>query len=291
MTRPPPSAFPPLPGASAWPLLRALLKRPSRAASHPVSASYRLERIDAGHVRRYSEAFGFPAGPVPLTYLYLLAQRAQLATMLDGAMPFRIPGLIHVANDLTMHGPMPTDAPLVLTTTLAMPAPGANGAVECVLATQGTHGARLVFACTSRYLIKRGQRGQRGPRDPQAQSASAIEPGRIPVGEWLVAHDAGRRYAALSGDWNPIHLWPWSARLMGMQQPVIHGMHTVAKACALHQQSTGLIPASVNCHFRRPVLLGSTVVLMRETDSGGFTAVSGQRIAVEGTISDLAPDQ
>ena len=40
-------------------------------------------------------------------------------------------------------------------------------------------------------------------------------------GGWTVAHDAGRRYAALSGDCNPIHLWPWSARLMGMRAPII----------------------------------------------------------------------
>jgi acyl dehydratase len=50
--------------------------------------------------------------------------------------------------------------------------------------------------------------------------------------EWALPQDAGRRYAALSGDWNPIHLWGWSARLFGLRQPIIHGAHSMARARA-----------------------------------------------------------
>jgi hypothetical protein len=112
-----PSSLPALPKASAWPLVRALFKQPARPSAQPIQASYRLDRLDADHVRRYSDAFCFPPGPVPLTYLYLLAQRAQLATMLDRAIPFRIVGLIHVANSLTMHSAVRLEAALTLVTT------------------------------------------------------------------------------------------------------------------------------------------------------------------------------
>lgn len=274
----PRSSLPPLPTVSPWLLLRALFKRAAPPSTQALSTEYLLDRIDVDHVRRYNEAFGFPAGSVPLTYLYLLAQRAQLATMLDCAIPFRIPGLIHVANALAMQRVVRPDVPLILETTLSMPEPEANGAIECVLETTASDGEQALFVCTSRYLIQRGQRSSTTHAQP------SMSPERNVVSGWFVALDAGRRYAALSGDWNPIHLWPWSARLMGMQRPIIHGMHTVAMACALRQRSTNLEPVQLSCRFRSPVQLGSNVSLLTGPGSSAFAVVSGQRISVDGSI-------
>jgi len=278
MNSPSPSSLPALPRASAWPLLRALFKRPARPSAQPVQASYRLDRLDADHVRRYSDAFGFPAGPVPLTYLYLLAQRAQLATMLDRMIPFRIVGLIHVSNDLAMHCEVRTDAPLVLVTTLSMPERAANGAIECVLETVASADGQTVFSCTSRYLIKRGQRAKHAAASPSVAPVGDV------VGEWVVAADAGRRYAALSGDWNPIHLWRWSARLMGMHAPLIHGMETMARVCAALEQSTDRRATSLTCHFKRAVPLGASATLMDCEVPGSFVVLCSGRVAVEGVL-------
>jgi acyl dehydratase len=278
MNSPSPSFLPALPRASAWPLVRALFKRPARPSAQPIQASYRLDRLDADHVRRYCDAFGFLPGRVPLTYLYLLAQRAQLATMLDRAMPFRIVGLIHVSNELAMKCEVRTDAPLVLMTTLSMPEPGTNGAVECVLETVASADWKTVFTCTSRYLIKRGQRIKHAPASP-----SAVPVGDV-VGEWVVTTDAGRRYAALSGDWNPIHLWPWSARLMGMNAPIIHGMETMARVCAAFEQSANRRVTSLACRFKRTVPLGASATLLACEAPGSFVVLCSGRVAVEGTL-------
>lgn len=278
MNSPSSSSFPALPTASAWPLVRALFKRPARVSAELVQASYRLDRLDADHVRRYSDAFGFPPGPVPLTYLYLLAQRAQLATMLDRAMPFRIVGLIHVSNDLAMHCEVRTDAPLVLVTTLSMPQPGDNGAVECVLETVASADGQTVFSCASRYLIKRGKRSKHASASPEVAPVGDV------VGEWVVTNDAGRRYADLSGDWNPIHLWPWSARLMGMHAPIIHGMETMARVCAAFERSTNRRVTSLACRFKRAVPLGASATLMACEVPGSFVVLCSNRVAVEGTL-------
>jgi hypothetical protein len=273
-----PSSLPALPRASVSPLVRALFKRPAWPSAQPVQASYRLDRLDADHVRRYCDAFGFPPGRVPLTYLYLLAQRAQLATMLDRAIPFRIVGLIHVSNDLAMHCEVRNDAPLVLVTTLSMPERAANGAIECVLETVASADGQTVFSCTSRYLIKRGQRAKHAAASPSVAPVGDV------VGEWVVTADTGRRYAALSGDWNPIHLWPWSARLMGMHAPIIHGMETMARVCAALEQSTDRRATSLTCHFKRAMPLGASATLLVCEVPGSFVVLYSDRVAVEGVL-------
>ena len=37
---------------------------------------------------------------------------------------------------------------------------------------------------------------------------------------WRLPADQGRRYAAVSGDYNPIHLYGWAARPFGFKQPI-----------------------------------------------------------------------
>lgn len=260
-------------------LLRALLKRPTPSATGFADARYQLERIDCGHVRRYRQAFGLTGDAIPLTFLYLLAQRAQLAAMLDRPIPFRIPGLIHVENRLTMHGPVSADAPLALMTSLRLPPAAPNGALSCVLETRAHDGDRLAFSCDSTYMIRRGSRSSRGDApQPEAQSGTVL-------GQWKIAPDAGRRYAALSGDWNPIHLWPWSARLMGMKQPIIHGAHTLAHACALLEAGAGAPIESVWCRFRQPIALGGEASLVRGAQQGRFVVMSDGRVALDGQTS------
>jgi len=266
----------PLPPSSRLRLARTLFKRRAPVGG-PIEASFRLARIELDHVRRYNAAFGFPGSAIPLTYLYLLAQRAQLATMLARPLPFRIPGLIHVDNALAIHGEIRPEAPLVLHTTVGLPPPAGNGALLCVLATRAFDGEQLVFSCDSTYLVKRGA------RTPRHSPAPAPVPGSE-LGSWTLEADAGRRYAALSGDWNPIHLWRWSARLMGLRAPIIHGMHTVAMACAHWQRISGKPAAALACRFKRPVPLGARVTLSGAAGPSRLTAVCNGRPAVECTI-------
>ena len=40
----------------------------------------------------------------------------------------------------------------------------------------------------------------------------------------------GLQYARATGDYNPHHLYPWSARLLGYSRPMAHGMWTLQRA-------------------------------------------------------------
>jgi acyl dehydratase len=264
-------------------LVRALFKRPADTtggATAAVSTRYRLAGIDEGHVARYRQALGFEGRHIPLTYYYLLAQRAHLATMLGAAFPFRLVGAIHVDNSLGAGIEPAPGRPLELATEAGIAPPAANGAVHARLDTRATQDGSLVFACSSTYLVLRGRRG--GGARPTEQGAPQEGPGLAPLDGWPLSPASGRAYASLSGDWNPIHLWPWPARLMGLKAPIIHGMHTLGRACAGLERAGGRPVTRLDGRFRAPIELGSTATLAASLADGRYTVEAGGRLAVEG---------
>lgn len=67
----------------------------------------------------------------------------------------------------------------------------------------------------------------------------------------------------MSGDYNPIHLYRWSALPMGFSRPIAHGMWTVSAALneleALGGVRPDVFPLTVDCEFKRPLLMPAKV--------------------------------
>ena len=272
---------PALPAMGVGILLRALFKRPR----HPppdtlpeLASSYRLGQLPLDDIARYRVAFGFGGEHIPLTWWYLLAQRAHLATMLGPGFPFRIVGLVHMDNALRAYRTPAPGQPLLIETVLRLLPASASGALRCTLETTGSSDGAPVFGCSSTYLIRRGS------RSGAKQEESVTKLGE-PLTQWTLGSGAGRRYARLSGDWNPIHLTHWSARLMGMRAPIIHGMHTLASACAALERATGRHALAIDCRFRAPVAVGIRAALSFDAVSGEFVVAAAGKPAVTGSIT------
>jgi hypothetical protein len=273
------SGVPCLPPPGAGLLLRALLKRtrPPAARTAPTPTSVFVAGAPSGtEVERYNAALGFAPGSVPLTWFYLMVQRAHLATLLAPAFPYRLVGMVHAENGLVLHGE--ARGTIRLSTRVAVQPPTGSGAVYCALETAGSCAGEPVFTCTSTYLAVRGRRG--GGRGV-ATAAPDITAG-AELGSWHLPATAGRAYARVSGDWNPIHLAGWTARLMGLREPIIHGMHPVATACVLLEARSGRRVTAVSVRFRAPVPLGSTVVLAEGSEPGSYALHCDRTLAADG---------
>jgi len=87
------------------------------------------------------------------------------------------------------------------------------------------------------------------------------------VEDWQLAGDLGRRYGSVSGDLNPIHVHPLTARLFGFPSAIAHGMWTKARCLAMLQPR---LPDAftVDVAFRKPILLPATVAFVA-TDGDG----------------------
>jgi acyl dehydratase len=85
---------------------------------------------------------------------------------------------------------------------------------------------------------------------------------------WQVPGDIGRRYGAVSGDRNPIHLHNVSAKLFGMPRAIAHGMWLKARVLAALQPEL-LESFTAEVRFKLPVLLPARVAFFTDKTAGG----------------------
>lgn len=259
---------PPLAGT----LLRAALTARGRGGALPDRTLVRDHvEIDRDHLTRYQRLCGFPVGDtIPLTYPHVLGFGLQAALMAERDFPVPMPGLVHLANEFEWIGPWAPHEPVTISVRAQRLEPHRSGRTVDLITQVSGADRELLWVGRSTYL-------QRGPGMPGAPQGSTPPP--LPTGNpsavWRFAADAGRRYAAVSGDVNPIHLHPWTAKALGQRGAIAHGMFTVARVIA----ALPTAPQQAQVWFRRPVPLPSTVelVVARSADGPAGGSVAGLR--------------
>ncbi|MFL5829244.1 MAG: MaoC family dehydratase [Solirubrobacteraceae bacterium] len=225
--------------------------------------------VEPGRVEAYGrvcglEGSGLSAGTLPPTYPHMLAFPLQLSLMTDGSFPFPAMGLVHIYNRIVQHRPLSVSERLTLRVWSGPVEPHPRGR-QFSIHTEARVGDELVWEEISTNL-------KRGGGDSAAEAPDVPSAADLPVGEeWKLGGDLGRRYGSVSGDLNPIHVHPLTARLFGFPSAIAHGMWT--KARCLAALSSRLPDAfNVEAAFRRPIVLPATVAL---TASPGEGTASG----------------
>ncbi|TAM84520.1 MAG: hypothetical protein EPN43_12420 [Jatrophihabitans sp.] len=231
---------------------------------------YQLEpqAVDTAHLAEYDRVCGFRFGDdLPPTYLHVLAFPLQVALMSERAFPFPLVGLVHVANEITVRRTVTADERFAVTVRAADLRPHAAGR-QFDLRSEVTVQGETVWSGRSTYLRRAG----RAP----AGSAAGRSPKRAPappegaVSRVRVPGDIGRRYAAVSGDRNPIHLHALTAKAFGFPSAIAHGMWLKARVLATLE---GRLPDAftVQVSFKAPLLLPSTVAVTTARDGDGWS--------------------
>ncbi|MFE1329845.1 MaoC family dehydratase [Streptomyces microflavus] len=242
-----------------------------------------------GTLAAYRDICGFPAPesePLPLTYPHVLAFPLAMRLMTARRFPLPVVGLVHTWIEIVARRPVQSDEPLELTVYAKELTPHRRG-TEVTMVTEARSAGALVWESRSGYLSRHATNATGSTREADGS------PTLPAVAEWRLPGDLGRRYGAVSGDRNPIHLHPLTARLFGFPRAIAHGMWTVARCLAEADEQPPEI-RSVRADFRAPVLLPATVTyaadpagtafaLRSESSSGSGTGTG--RVHLTGAVT------
>jgi acyl dehydratase len=221
--------------------------------------------VDPARLADYDRVCKFPLrDQLPATYPHMLAFPLQLSLMTDPSFPFAALGLVHIANRIVQHRPVRIIEELLLKVWATDLKDHARGR-QFTMRTETRVGEELVWEEDSTYLKRGGGSGEGGDK-----RGNGDEEPQLPVtATWRLPGDLGRRYGSVSGDMNPIHIHPLSARLFGFPTAIAHGMWTKARCLAALDPR---LPDgfTVEVEFKKPILLPATVEFSEREDANGI---------------------
>jgi acyl dehydratase len=178
--------------------------------------------------------------------------------------------LVHGEQSIRLHGELPTDGRISITTSVAgMYDKGSAGLV--VLESESRHAESGELAFTNRSaLFIRGAGGFGGPRNPEGDEESELAAEPLPAREpdeavtYATRGDQALLYR-LNGDRNPLHSDPAFAKRAGFDRPILHGLCTYGfTGRGLLHLVCGSDPSrfgAMRARFSKPTMPGDTLTI------------------------------
>lgn len=208
-------------------------------------------------VSDYRKVCGFKhSESLPVTYPHVMAFPVHMAVMTHQNFPLKLLGLVHVRNKITQQRALLQDESLDLKVYVGGHRDVHNG-VEFDLVTEYSDKSKNPVWTGLSTMLSRGK--GTGSKPKKKKGDDTLEFGRYAT--WDASADIGRRYAACAGDYNPIHLSAFSAKLFGFPRAIAHGMWFKARTAAEISQEIKSEAFSIEVAFKRPIMLPSPVML------------------------------
>jgi MaoC like domain len=208
---------------------------------------------DPAAVSAYAKVCGFGLRDhLPPTYPHVLAFPLHMAVMADGGFPFGAVGLVHVENRIEQHRRIGLGEEMTIRVRPTKLQPHPKGRTFSLL-TEVTIDGQKAWESVS-TMLRRGS----GSGEASEKTFVALPADAPASAEWRLGGDLGRRYAAVSGDRNPIHMHSLTAKPLGFPSAIAHGMWTKAR-CLAALESRLPNAFAVDVRFRKPILLPGRV--------------------------------
>jgi acyl dehydratase len=236
-------------------------------------------RPDPEQLASYRQLCGFgEGGLLPATYPHVLAFPLQMQLLTSKAFPFPLLGLVHLRNRIRLLRPLGGISGVLVSVHVENLQPHEKGATfDLVTEVQDPLGPLWEEHST---MLCRGLKLEGQP----ATGLATPEVPLVEVRRWFAARDTGRRYARVSGDFNPIHLSNLSAKMFGFSQAIAHGMWSLAQSVAALREHLPVANFELDVQFRKPVRLPAELILSASAaGSSGRLQLSGRNELVHMT--------
>ncbi len=257
----------------------------------------RLEKtgyqVDSSHLTGYQQLCGFePDLYLPSTYVHLPAFALHLKMITHPDFPLPLLGLVHIRNRIQQLRPISANEVIDYQCRFGALTNTPLGQEFSIITSAWCSGVQVWIEESTMLHRTPSPTPKTRHRTPLPQLANQTT--------WALAANHGRRYAKLSGDYNPIHLCDLTAKTFGFQHAIIHGMWSKARALATLELAYGkpltAQPFALDVQFKRPISLPSHVMMQWQaapTQTGIEFQVldeAGQKPHLRGHMKHLSRD-
>jgi len=244
-------------------------------------------KADPAKVAKYAEVCGFKSSDkLPVSFPHIMAFPLHIELMLQKSFPFALMGLVHVRNTITQHRAIGVNESMDIRCYFSDGRKTDKGFEVDIKADVYAAGT-LVWEGVSTNLV-RMKTDIPSPEKPKEPAGLPEMPYKE---SWTLSSDLGRRYASVSGDSNPIHLFALTAKLFGFKGHIAHGMWTKARTIAALYEKLNSEACSISVEFKLPVFLPASIQLNYEPKDGEIEFdvrdAAGIKPHVKGSIKAL----
>lgn len=239
---------------TTWQLISKLLMRKTVAVDQFQPLTIRLNNLHCSAEQRAEFRLMFNCQHLPPSFLFNLAYR-HLGQLLAQAMfPSKLMGLIHLSSEYHLHEAIDWSTMFDLKLAMKTCNQSEKGLVYQIN-IELIQDDVVRLKCENTILDKdKNYQGKQVPKATDNFQLATLASNKLTA-------KLARSYAKLSGDYNPIHLFSISAKLLGMKRAVMHGMYN------LHWSLTQLDNISsyrkISAQFNRPCYLPKHVALAK----------------------------
>lgn len=255
------------------------------STDYSLTKTYDNYVIDTKNLKKYNDFFGIKS-QFPVTYLFLISMRSQLAVMNDKTFPISVMGLVHLGNKFDLKSKINVSQPLKIETTVTVPTKE-EGSLFPVVKTNFYQDNKLVAQGEGFFIAKRKRKTEKKAEEVQEPEPAKKTP--VYTEELVYPKNMGWKYAAVSGDYNPIHLSNFFAKNFGFKSSIAHGWNSASRVFAVIEKQTGKELTSIKVNFKTPIPLPDkvTLELYNEPDgSTGYKVINKKgEMCLEGFVS------
>ena len=209
-----------------------------------------------------------------------------LQLRLLGALGVPLARALNAGAKLESARPLPMGESLIVRAWLESVDDGDGRVILTVASSTGTASAPNALRAEMTLVLRRSGKQTRGKREKPKVPEDAVELGRFHVPD-----GAGKDFARLTGDINPVHWLPPYARALGFSHVINHGFSSMARSIEVlireRYESKPRELTHFECRFTRPLLLpADAIVFSRDSeiflgDAPGEHAGPGDETAAE----------
>lgn len=240
-----------------------------------IKASWKGASADARELNEYLQTLSLEKHDyLPVLYPHVMAGSMHMNMLSHKLFPIRLLGSVHLKNRIVQHQAIADDATMEIKSEIGAYRLVEKG-VEFDFTTDVYVQGEKVWEEVSIYF-QAGKFG--GKENPSSEKSFELESLNQPQesGSWHVPNNRGKKYAKITGDYNPIHMSPLAAKLFGFKRDIAHGFGVLAEAIeyssAIEQAGGIEKPLQVDVVFKGPVFLDSDVSIKQNKaqDSNRF---------------------